>query len=54
VGHEEVAIYEVDIGFHAAESVVKRIEQRAFMLVIVVGVRVYERLDGEGRKTGKE
>jgi hypothetical protein len=41
--HEKLAIHEIDVRLDAAETVVERVEQRAFVLVVVMGVSVNER-----------
>ena len=33
----------VDIGFHATEAVVQRVQQRAFVLIVVMGMGMNER-----------
>src|SRR5207249_687206 len=41
--HQELAIYEVNIRFDAAEAVVERIEERSRVLVIIMCMRVRQR-----------
>jgi hypothetical protein len=38
-----LAIDKMDIGFHAAEAVVQRIQQGAFVLIVVMGMGMNER-----------
>ena len=40
VRDEECAIDEVDVRFYAAETVIERVEERAGVFVVVVGVGV--------------
>ncbi len=47
--HEERAIYQVNVGLDADETVVQCVEQRARMLVVVVGVGAQEWLRKRGR-----
>jgi len=35
---EEFSINEVDVGFDAAEAIIERVEERALVFVIIVGV----------------
>jgi hypothetical protein len=40
---EELAIHEVDIGFDTAEAAVQGVQQRAFVLIVIVGVAMNQR-----------
>ena len=42
VSDEELTIHEVDVGFDTAKAVVQRIEQWAFVFIIIVGVAMDE------------
>ena len=46
MGDEKFAVDEIDVGFDRVEPLVQRVEQRSFVLVVVVGVSVFERGDG--------
>jgi hypothetical protein len=38
MGDQELAIDEIDVSFHAAEAMVQRVQQRAFVLVVIMGM----------------
>jgi hypothetical protein len=43
MGHKELAIHKINIRLHAAEAVVQGVEQRAFVLIVVMGMDVDQR-----------
>ena len=43
MGHQELAIDQINIGLHAAEAVIQGIEQRALVFIVVMGMGVDER-----------
>lgn len=49
---EQLTVHEPDVGLNGGEAVLERVEQRAVVLVVVVGVRLRQRgaqLDVDGR-----
>jgi hypothetical protein len=40
MGHKDLAIHKINISLHTAEAVFQGVEQRAFVLIVVMGMDV--------------